>query len=141
MVILLNTIFPLLMIAATAFILTGLKIAIFRMFNFICDRAVWKEYLIYHVIVIIGAIIIPISIFGIDAELTFLILNVILPILTVFIFIEYFYFYKKHFSYESRNRYILSLIVSYLINFMVLNVLLYVYLALLLLLLSLITIL
>ena len=126
----LDIILSILTILISVFVLTGLKLAIYRMFSFLNDKKVWVSYLIFHSILIVVTVILIIIFWDLGTKP--IVLYVLLPILTVFGFIEYFYFYTKHFDYESKGRYILSLLVSYLANFMAFNVLFYLFLTLLL---------
>ncbi len=115
-------------LAIFSFLLTGAKLTIYMFFSFLYEKKIWLEYLIFHALMIIAAAA-PILIFN-EMETSAMVLYVILPILIVFGFIEFLYFYTKHFDYESKKKYITALMVSYLANFGILNVGFYIFLAL-----------
>lgn len=86
--------------------LTGLRMTIHHFFDFQVSKKLIREYFIFYVvlslIVIISITYIPDNLYGI----------IFLVFIAVIFLLEFLLFYKRHFSYESSNKYFLFLIVS-----------------------------
>ncbi|MFA7422610.1 MAG: hypothetical protein WCZ00_02625 [Acholeplasmataceae bacterium] len=103
-----------------AFVMTAAKLAMYMFFSFMYPKKIWIDYLIFHTIMLIFAFI-PIAFFP-DISNGSIILAVSSPILIILAVVEYFYFYYKHFDYESKKKYLLSLFISYWVNFLILTI-------------------
>lgn len=103
-----------------AFVMTAAKLAMYMFFSFMYPKKIWIDYLIFHTIMLIFAFI-PIAFFP-DISNGSIILAVSFPILIILAMVEYFYFYYKHFDYESKKKYLLSLFISYWVNFLILTI-------------------
>src|SRR5690554_784549 len=84
-----------------AFVMTTAKLAMYMFFSFMYPKKIWIDYLIFHTIMLIFAFI-PIAFFP-DISNGSIILAVSSPILIILAVVEYFYFYYKHFDYESKR--------------------------------------
>lgn len=107
-------------IAFIASVMTGAKLAMYMFFSFMYPRKIWIEYFIFHSLMLILAFV-PLAFFPNTSNGT-VIATVGFPILIVLAFVEYFYFYYRHFDYESKKKYVLSLFLSYWVNFLILSV-------------------
>lgn len=107
-------------IIVIAFVMTAAKLAMYMFFSFMYPKKIWIDYLIFHTIMLIFAFI-PIAFFP-DISNGSIILAVSSPILIILAVVEYFYFYYKHFDYESKKKYLLSLFISYWVNFLILTI-------------------
>lgn len=103
-----------------AFVMTAAKLAMYMFFSFMYPKKIWIDYLIFHTIMLIFAFI-AIAFFP-DISNGSIILAVSFPILIILAMVEYFYFYYKHFDYESKKKYLLSLFISYWVNFLILTI-------------------
>src|SRR5690554_1997947 len=103
-----------------AFVMTAAKLAMYMFFSFMYLKKIWIDYLIFHTIMLIFAFI-AIAFFP-DISNGSIILAVSFPILIILAMVEYFYFYYKHFDYESKKKYLLSLFISYWVNFLILTI-------------------
>lgn len=103
-----------------AFVMTAAKLAMYMFFSFMYPKKIWIDYLIFHTIMLIFAFI-PIAFFP-EISNGSIILAVSFPILIILAVVEYFYFYYKHFDYESKKKYLLSLFISYWVNFLILTI-------------------
>ncbi|MFA5471241.1 MAG: hypothetical protein WC219_04265 [Acholeplasmataceae bacterium] len=103
-----------------AFVMTAAKLAMYMFFSYMYPKKIWIDYLIFHTIMLIFAFI-PIAFFP-DISNGSIILAVSSPILIILAVVEYFYFYYKHFDYESKKKYLLSLFISYWVNFLILTI-------------------
>lgn len=108
-----------------AAVLSVIKLAILGFFNFMYSKKLFFEYAIYHVILLIILIIV------IYQTNTYqdvkMMVGVALPLFLVYAIIEGIVVYKRHFDFESKNKYIGFLVVSYALGFLILNVLLTIY--------------
>ncbi|MCD4826352.1 MAG: hypothetical protein K8Q99_01070 [Acholeplasmataceae bacterium] len=86
--------------------LTGLKFAMHRFFDFQASKKVFIEYLIFNVVL---SIIVLSTIVFIPENL----LGIIFLVYISFVFtLEYLLFYKRHFDYESKKKYLMFLLAS-----------------------------
>jgi len=104
--------------------LTAIKLGIYTAFDFVYEKSLWLYYIVFYSIalLVISLTVIIIDKYNLEMVLEpiqrsyfahgmYLISLVIIAPLTL---IEYFYFYNKHFNYESKKKYIVSLVVGYI---------------------------
>lgn len=95
------------------FLFTVVKLAILRYFDFYYGKKIWKQYSIFHavlVILVLSAILLDYN------GSRIIILSVLLPIFVVLVISEILFFYNKHFNLESKGRFIISIALSYVAN-------------------------
>ncbi|BCR35776.1 hypothetical protein [Mariniplasma anaerobium] len=112
-------------IVFSSFLLTGLRMAVHRYFDFQIDKKLFYEYLVFHLISLLSAggafLFIP---FGQTGVVNYAVLSFWIIFVTTILILEYFIFYRRHFNYESGNKYFVFLIVSYFANTLILVVVL-----------------
>jgi len=122
-------VFTLICMVGLAFLFTLTKLAIFRSFTFIFTKSIWIEYVIFHLVMIVLTVA---SFFVFDAmDLSTRITHVIAPMFAVFAIFDFFWFHRRHFSFESKKKFAFAVILADLANFAIADLLFYVYLSLL----------
>lgn len=109
-------------IGMLSIIMTAIKLGIFKAFDFMIEKALWLEYCIYFAVMLLifGGILLINS----NYEMIVLIRNIVIIVGTGTIF-EFIYFYKKHFDFESKGKYFISLVVSNVAVLIVSNLIFY----------------
>lgn len=101
-----------------SFLMSGLRIAIYKYFDFIVEKKVRWEALIYYALLMVLVIVLFLWLFNRNTLLFYLgLLGIILFILLV----EYFVFYRRYFEYESAGKYWACSIVAYFANGLLLS--------------------
>lgn len=104
--------------------LTAIKLGIYTAFDFMYEKILWLYYIAFYSIILL---VISLTVIIIDKYNLEMVLGPIqrsyfahgmylisLGVIAPFNLVEYFYFYNKHFNYESRKKYIVSLLVGYI---------------------------
>ena len=100
--------------------LTGVKLLIFMFFSFVYEKVLWLVYSIFHIILLMSVALLIVVKQSMEASK--MLLYFVLPVLIVFAIIEYLFFYRKYFDFESNKKFIAAMSVSYIANFGVINV-------------------
>lgn len=109
-------------LALASLLMTAIKLRIYRGFDFIYEKRLWLEYLIFNAIAII--LIDVFVVIGNSFTFGSIILNFLI-VVGVLSIVEYFYFYRKYFNYEGTGRFISAMIIADLVIGIVNVVLLY----------------
>jgi len=122
-------VFTLICMVGLAFLFTLTKLAIYRAFTFIFTKSIWIEYIILHFVMIVLAVA---SFYLFDSmDLPTRITRVFAPMFAAFAIIDFLWFHRRHFSFESKRKFALAVILADLANFAIADLLFYVYLSLL----------